>query len=104
VQRQRERQPFVSQDDFSVPHSIAATRTLCADILSALRRGDVVCVHCGAGLGRTGLVAACVLLAANGSLTADDAIARVRETRRGTIETSGQEAFVAAFAAERDAA
>ena len=54
-----------------------------------------VLVHCAAGLGRTGMMTATLLVASG--LTADDAIRRVRAARPGTIETPAQEAFVRQF-------
>jgi protein-tyrosine phosphatase len=58
-----------------------------------------VLVHCAAGLGRTGTLAA--LLLVEGGLEPEAAIARVRQARPGTLETADQEAFVRRWAADR---
>jgi len=55
-----------------------------------------VAVHCGAGLGRTGVVLACVFVTRG--LTAKNAIARIRRLRPGSIETDEQIEAVETFA------
>lgn len=62
-----------------------------------LQDGRTVTVHCRGGLGRSGLVAACVLV--RGGVAPDDAVARVRAHREGAIETSEQEDYVHDYAA-----
>ena len=66
--------------------------------LEATERGEAVVVTCMAGLGRSGTVAACSLVAAG--ISPDAAIAAVR-TARGprALETTAQEGFVVSFAA-----
>jgi len=62
-----------------------------------LAAGGAVLIHCRAGLGRTGTLAASLLIDLLG-LAANDAIARVRATRCGAIETAAQEAYLRAAA------
>ena len=64
---------------------------------AALAQNGKVAVHCVAGLGRSGMVAASYL--ARGGLSADAAIRLVRERRSPrAVETAVQEAFVQAYA------
>lgn len=58
-----------------------------------------VAVHCGAGLGRTGVVLACWFVTKD--LSAKNAVARVRRLRPGSIETAEQEEAVSEFARRR---
>jgi protein-tyrosine phosphatase len=72
--------------------TLAAWSTHGPAVHSALARGERVVVHCAAGLGRTGLFAAKLLVARG--VAPDEAIRQVRAARRGTIETAAQEADV----------
>jgi atypical dual specificity phosphatase len=58
-------------------------------ITEALRQGKKVAVHCGAGLGRSGTLLAAFLVSEGSD--ADEAIARVRAARPGSVETLEQE-------------
>lgn len=62
----------------------------------ALAEGDNVVVHCRGGLGRSGLVAACVLVW--DGYTHKTAIAKVRAIRPGAVETEEQESYIEMFA------
>lgn len=64
-------------------------------ILRANERNMGVAIHCGAGLGRTGVVLACYFV--HKGLTAQNAIARVRRLRPGSIETDEQAETVEEF-------
>lgn len=60
-----------------------------------LAKGETVAVSCRGGLGRTGLLAACLLV--NGGLEPEAAIAATRAVRHGTIQNPRQETFVHAW-------
>jgi protein-tyrosine phosphatase len=81
--------------DGGVPPSPAAAVGLVGRIAAAMTSGETVIVHCRAGLGRTGTVAACTLVGLGRE--AAEAIAVVRRVRPGTVENARQEAFVEAF-------
>ena len=49
---------------------------LVRDVVGALKDGRTVLIHCGAGIGRTGMVATCVLVALGQGL--DEALSTVR--------------------------
>ena len=88
-----ERWPMI---DGTAPATIAEMRDIIGSIDRARETGDVA-VACMGGVGRTGTVAACALVAAG--MTATDAIAEVRRVRHpSAVETAEQVAFVEAFA------
>jgi atypical dual specificity phosphatase len=67
-----------------------------ATIARGHRQNMGIAVHCGAGLGRTGVVLACYFVTKG--LSAKNAVARVRRLRPGSIETPEQEDAVSEFA------
>jgi atypical dual specificity phosphatase len=82
-------------EDMEAPSQEQLDRAVSA-ILRAIEHNMGVAVHCGAGLGRTGVVLAAYLVAKG--LSANNAIARVRRLRPGSIETDEQAAAVEEFA------
>ena len=63
-----------------------------AELRRRLLAGEKILIHCKGGLGRTGLVAARLLVELG--LDPEDAIRRVRKARPGSIETTAQEDYV----------
>jgi atypical dual specificity phosphatase len=58
--------------------------------------GLATAVHCRAGLGRTGTMLACYLVAQGSG--AEEALGEVRQHRPGSVETAAQEEAVRSFA------
>lgn len=84
-------------EDFEAPALEQAVR-LVDSIREELAAGERIVVHCMAGLGRAGTIAACVLVAEG--LSAVDAIATVRFFRFGAVQSESQEELVAAYERE----
>jgi atypical dual specificity phosphatase len=75
---------------------------LCLSNIARAREQNMgVAIHCGAGLGRTGVVLACYFVTKG--MTAKNAIARVRRLRPGSVETDDQAEAIAEFARRRGA-
>ena len=83
--------------DATVPGAAfeSAWRIVGAEARAALRAGELVVLHCRAGLGRTGTVAARLLV--EFGARPDDAIDAVRRVRPSAIVTRAQEAYVRAI-------
>ncbi|HEV7199228.1 MAG TPA: protein-tyrosine phosphatase family protein [Candidatus Limnocylindria bacterium] len=82
--------------DGAAPPSVTAVDRLLAEMTAARATEDVV-IACMGGVGRSGTIAACALVAAG--QTPDGAIAHLRVVRHPTaVETREQVAFVATYA------
>ena len=81
------------------PPSLAQAMQLCISLDAWLLAGEVVAVHCRAGLGRTGTVlAAYWLWRAGGALGAVRALEDVRRLEPGWVQSQAQVSFLEEFA------
>jgi len=81
--------------DFSTPDPEIFQQAL-REALQAARSGQTIAVHCHAGLGRTGMFAAC-LAKIIFDMDGDEAIAWVRNFIPGAVENERQAQFVRDF-------
>lgn len=81
--------------DFGTP-DLAALREAVHEALSNSQSGKGIVIHCHAGLGRTGMFAAC--LAKEGlDYSSEEAIKWVRELIPGAVEVPEQERIIRSF-------
>lgn len=78
-------------EDYGVPEDSTGLVRVARDYAARLQQGERMVIHCGAGVGRTGTVAICLLMALGLSLK--DATARV-EAAHSWPETEPQRALV----------
>lgn len=78
--------------DMGIPATPRAVDHLCQTILAAMDEGLPVLVHCKAGIGRTGLILACCLVALGRE--PEQARFELRRLHQSYIQTETQERFV----------
>jgi ADP-ribosyl-[dinitrogen reductase] hydrolase len=83
--------------DFQIPDAVFldAWPAVSSALLEELRLGRDVCLHCMGGIGRSGTIAALLLI--DHGVGNEEAIVQVRQARKGAIETDEQEAFVRSY-------
>lgn len=84
-------------EDKQPPTDLRATLLLCRSLLRSLGEGENILLHCIGGWGRSGTIAACLLV--HQGFDADTAVALVRQARSPyCVETNRQFAFVRRYA------
>lgn len=86
---------FFHIPDYDVPEKMNDFVGLVSNIVIDIKEDRPVCVHCHAGIGRTGLVLSCVM-GMYFQIDARMAIASVRQSR-SALDTIEQERFVFTF-------
>ena len=93
----------IEQAHISVPDFTAPTLSQMAEFVGlvedSVASGDPVGVHCTAGLGRSGTMAAAYLVSTG--VSASEAISTIRGLRPGSIETEAQEEAIRNFEQSR---
>jgi atypical dual specificity phosphatase len=79
--------------------SIRQTHMLLVRMQKLIEAGEVLAVHCRAGLGRTGAILAAWMIK-EGGLTAENSIARLRRIEPGFIQSEEQEDFLRRYEAD----
>lgn len=79
--------------------TVRQTHMLLVRMQKFIEAGDVLAVHCKAGLGRTGTILAAWLIR-DGGLTAADSMARLRRIEPGFIQSKEQEEFLDHYEAD----
>ncbi|MCB2210200.1 dual specificity protein phosphatase family protein [bacterium] len=91
---------YLPMQDYGVPEA-AALRNALRQVLDEAQRGRVIAMHCHAGIGRTGLFAACLAKVVFG-LDGDEAIDWVRDAVPPAVESFEQERFIKHFEFDPD--
>ncbi|MEQ1914646.1 MAG: dual specificity protein phosphatase family protein, partial [Sideroxydans sp.] len=73
--------------------SVAQTHMLLVRMQRMIEAGEILAVHCKAGLGRTGTILAAWMIR-EGGLSAESSMERLRRIERGFIQSESQEKFL----------
>jgi protein-tyrosine phosphatase len=85
-------------DDHGLPASDVAVTRFSAALAQRVAAGSTVVIHCRAGIGRSSMIAAVVLMRVEGGADAKEAMARISQARGLDVpETDAQKAWLRAF-------
>ncbi|GIM12114.1 hypothetical protein Vretimale_15535 [Volvox reticuliferus] len=83
--------------EMAAPSDALQAASVVDAVADRLLAGRTVVMHCKGGVGRAGMMAACMLVRLGVCTSPAEAIAVVRQHRRGAVESKRQEEFVAAY-------
>lgn len=86
---------YLPIEDYSIPRTDLLESAF-NKVLDRALQGNNIAIHCSAGIGRTGLVAACLYKQVY-KCSGDEAIEWVRRFITGAVETPEQKSFVCSF-------
>jgi protein-tyrosine phosphatase len=91
---------YLPVEDFSIPEEEPFRKTL-SEVLAQAQQGKTIAIHCHAGLGRTGILAACLAKVVF-DLDGREAFSWVRRAVPDAVENERQLQFIIDFEYSRD--
>ncbi len=86
---------YLPVKDFSIPEEESFREAL-REVLAKARQGQIIVIHCHAGMGRTGIMAACLAKVVFG-FDGREAFSWVRRAVPGAVENEQQRQFIENF-------
>lgn len=83
--------------DGDIPNSMEDTISMLKKLSERVEKGETVVIHCLGGIGRTGMIAACLFKCLNPNYSFPKITEMVKKTRQGTLRSRHQLGFFEQF-------